>query len=85
MNEKYFPDPLKFDPMRFIESGEDGSLKLKNDRNLIPFSVGARRCPGEYLAIDELLHFTLALIQNFEFRNMVEIRIKFKGFPFCSK
>lgn len=71
MNEKYFPEPFKFDPMRFIEYGVDGSLKLKNDRNLIPFSVGARRCPGEHLAVDELLHFTLAMLQNFEFRKIV--------------
>ena len=68
MNEKYFPDPFKYDPMRFIESDENGMMKLKNDRNLIPFSVGARRCPGEHLANDELLHFTLAMIKNFEFR-----------------
>ena len=71
MNEKYFPEPFKFDPMRFIEYGVDGSLKLKNDRNLIPFSVGARRCPGEHLAVDELLHFTLAMLPNFEFRKIV--------------
>ena len=76
MNEKYFPDPFKYDPMRFIESDENGMIMLKNDRNLIPFSVGARRCPGEHLANDELLHFTLAMIENFEFRKGEKVYIK---------
>ncbi|KAF8376401.1 hypothetical protein PRIPAC_82830 [Pristionchus pacificus] len=61
-NEKIFPDPYAFDPDRFID--EDG--KLKNIDQWMPFSIGARRCPGESLAKMELYLILTNLILNFE-------------------
>ncbi|KAF8372054.1 hypothetical protein PRIPAC_78483 [Pristionchus pacificus] len=60
--EKIFPDPHSFKPDRFIT--EDG--KLNNMDEWIPFSLGARRCPGESLAKMELFLFLTNLIHNFE-------------------
>ena len=64
MNEKYFPNPRKFDPNRFLEDG-----KLKPNRSFIPFSVGARRCPGEHLAMQEQYIFIVSILQNFKLSN----------------
>ncbi|GMT03143.1 hypothetical protein PENTCL1PPCAC_25317, partial [Pristionchus entomophagus] len=59
---KIFPDPHAFKPDRFLT--EDG--KLNNVDEWIPFSLGARRCPGESLAKMELFLFLTNLVRNFE-------------------
>ena len=64
MNEKFFPSPRKFNPDRFLENGE-----YRADRNLIPFSVGARRCPGESLAMAETAVSIAKLVEHFEITN----------------
>jgi len=65
MNEKYFSNPYKFDPGRFLD--ETGNFK--SNRNLIPFHVGMRRCPGEQLAVNEQFLFMVAILQNFKLSN----------------
>ncbi|CAG0919147.1 unnamed protein product [Notodromas monacha] len=57
---KYWPNPEKFDPTRFLdESGE--SLK-KHIPSFLPFGAGKRRCLGEHLAYMELfLHIAYLL------------------------
>jgi cytochrome P450 len=53
----YWPDPERFDPGRFVE----GRL-AKNERPYFPFSLGPRRCLGEYFSFLEMkVHLGLLL------------------------
>ena len=55
--ERYWTDPDNFDPDRF----EPGRL-TKNERPYFPFSLGPRRCLGEYFSFLEMkLHLGLLL------------------------
>jgi cytochrome P450 len=54
---EYWPDPERFDPDRFAE----GRLP-KNERPYFPFSLGPRRCLGEYFSFLEMkVHLGLLL------------------------
>ena len=53
----YWPEPERFDPDRFAEGRLD-----KNDRPYFPFSLGPRRCLGEYFSFVEMkVHLGLLL------------------------
>ena len=55
--ETYWPDPDRFDPDRF-ELGD----KPKKERPYFPFSLGPRRCLGEYFSFLEMkIHLALLL------------------------
>jgi len=62
MNEKYFPGPFKFNPLRFV----DDKGKLARNKNWMPFGYGRRSCPGKALAEQQLLQYTLSFLQNCE-------------------
>ena len=58
--EKYWPDPERFDPDRF---GANAAYK-KGDRPYYPFSLGPRRCLGEYFSFLEMkIHIGMLLRQ----------------------
>ncbi|CAG0896473.1 unnamed protein product [Darwinula stevensoni] len=61
---KYWPDPEKFDPGRFLNS--DGSLKTKVP-SFLPFALGKRQCLGESLARMELFLFVTIFMQKLTF------------------
>ena len=55
--ERYWPEPDRFDPDRF----SPGRL-TKNERPYFPFSLGPRRCLGEYFSFLEMkVHLGLLL------------------------
>jgi cytochrome P450 len=55
--EHYWPEPEKFDPERFALTD-----KPKKDRPFYPFSLGPRRCLGEYFSFLEMkVHLGLLL------------------------
>jgi cytochrome P450 len=55
--EHYWPDPDRFDPDRFAPAD-----KPKKDRPFFPFSLGPRRCLGEYFSFLEMkVHIGLLL------------------------
>jgi cytochrome P450 len=55
--EHYWPDPEHFDPERFAATD-----KPKKDRPFFPFSLGPRRCLGEYFSFLEMkVHIGLLL------------------------
>jgi len=59
--EEFWPDPDRFDPARF---GPDASYK-KGDRPYFPFSLGPRRCLGEYFSFLEMKIHLGMLLQRF--------------------
>lgn len=58
----YWPNPERFDPDRF---GPDAGLK-KGERPYFPFSLGPRRCLGEYFAFLEMKTHLGLLAPRFE-------------------
>ncbi len=55
--EKYWPQPDRFDPDRFA-----GDTATRKDRPYFPFSLGPRRCLGEYFSFLEMkLHLGMLL------------------------
>lgn len=61
---EFWPDPEHFDPDRFAPDG----LYRKGERPYFPFSLGPRRCLGEYFSFLEMkLHLGI-LIQRFRLR-----------------
>ncbi|CAG0879147.1 unnamed protein product [Darwinula stevensoni] len=65
MDPKFWPDPEKFDPERFLNP--DGSIKTKVP-SFLPFLLGKRQCLGESLALMELFLFLTIFMQKFTFR-----------------
>ena len=60
-NREYWPDPESFEPERF---GADSPYK-KGERPYFPFSLGPRRCLGEYFSFLEMKVHLGLLIQKF--------------------
>ncbi len=55
-DERYWSDPQTFAPNRFLGDG----AKQRNPHTYYPFSLGARRCIGEYFSVVEMqLHLAL--------------------------
>jgi cytochrome P450 len=59
--EEFWPDPDRFDPARF---GPAAPYK-KGDRPYFPFSLGPRRCLGEYFSFLEMKIHLGMLLQRF--------------------
>ena len=59
----YWPDPERFDPGRFAPSD-----KPKKDRPYFPFSLGPRRCLGEYFSFLEMKVHLGLLLPRFRMR-----------------
>ena len=73
--EKFFPNPLKFDPSRF----EDG--KAPQLHTYIPFGGGTRLCLGYEFARVQMLIFIHYVVLNYDFE-MVEPDEKITRAPF---
>lgn len=62
-DEKYYPDPDKYDPERF---NDDNKSKL-NPYNYMPFGVGPRICIGSRFVLLEAKILTFHILRNFTF------------------
>jgi cytochrome P450 len=58
---EFWPDPERFDPDRF---GPDGPHQ-KGERPYFPFSLGPRRCLGEYFSFLEMKIHLCRLLPRF--------------------
>ena len=61
--ERYWPDPHTFDPERFAPTD-----KPSKDRPYFPFSLGPRRCLGEYFSFLEMKVHLGLLLPRFRMR-----------------
>ncbi|XP_029823444.2 cytochrome P450 3A8 [Ixodes scapularis] len=60
-DERFFPDPMKFDPDRFSEENEDSISKIAFQ----PFGMGPRNCVGMKLALLEVAYTIVKMTQHF--------------------
>lgn len=60
-DERFFPDPMKFDPDRFSEENENSFPKVAFQ----PFGIGPRNCLGMRIAMVELKYTVARMTQNF--------------------
>ena len=61
--DHYWPEPDRFDPDRFVPTD-----KPKKDRPYFPFSLGPRRCLGEYFSFLEMKVHLGLLLPRFRLR-----------------
>lgn len=61
-NEKFWPEPEKFQPERFID--EDVAI-MGSDLRLAPFGSGRRVCPGKAMGLQTVQLWLAQLLQNF--------------------
>lgn len=67
-SEHLWPDPERFDPERF-----EGGDKPSRDRPYFPFSLGPRRCLGEYFSFLEMKVHLGLLLPKFRMRLASEV------------
>lgn len=64
-DEKYFPEPMKFDPERFADDN-------KNNIAFMPFGIGPRMCIGNRFAILEIKALLFYLLKDVSFKQSVK-------------
>ncbi|OQV14913.1 Cytochrome P450 2U1 [Hypsibius exemplaris] len=62
---KYWPDPLQFNPERFLDPVTGN---VKNPPGFLPFGIGKRSCIGEPLAKMEVYIFFANIMKDFDFQ-----------------
>lgn len=70
---KYFPEPTRFIPDRFIEGSEHYGGKI-NPFAFVPFSAGPRNCIGQKFALQEEKIILASIFSQFKIRSMLADR-----------
>ncbi|KRT81786.1 cytochrome P450, partial [Oryctes borbonicus] len=60
---KYYPEPQKFDPMRF---GDDNKTNIINPYTFMPFGTGPRNCIGSRFALMETKTILFHMLSKFD-------------------
>lgn len=64
-----FGDPLKFNPMRFLEENLDTPLNPGGKHSYIPFGTGKRTCIGGIFAVQMLKIVLIRFCANLKVEN----------------
>jgi cytochrome P450 len=70
IDERYFPQPLSFDPERWLAGGAGAPNARSPTRVAMPFGAGPRLCPGRYLALLEMKMAIAMLLGGFTIRRV---------------
>ncbi|XP_067946183.1 cytochrome P450 2C37-like [Watersipora subatra] len=76
-DEDIYPDSYTFHPDRFLD--ENGEFVRPSSKQMLPFSIGKRACPGEALARAELFMMFVAFVQRFEVKRLTEEKVREDG------
>lgn len=66
-NERYFPEPTKFLPERWLSKGEEGAENAIPRSYFRTFSRGPRACLGQNMATNELKIILIMTLRDYEF------------------
>jgi cytochrome P450 len=66
LDPRYFPEPQKFDPDRWLADTAGAANARSTTRVSMPFGAGPRLCPGRYLAMLEMKMAIAMLLGSFE-------------------
>ena len=78
-NSKFFPEPEKFQPERFLKSNENKVVPFSH----LPFGGGPRVCMGQRFAMVEMKIAIAKLLARFRIMATPETKLEpLKGDPF---
>jgi len=77
-NPKYFPDPERFDPERFLPGSQAYVDTPKHPYAYSPFGLGLRNCIGMRLAIETLKVNVCVLLKDFQIRTRPDTHFELK-------
>jgi cytochrome P450 len=64
-DSRYFPEPMKFDPDRWLAQKAGSANAKSTTRVSMPFGAGSRLCPGRYLTLLEMKLAMAMLLRTF--------------------
>lgn len=70
LDPRHFPDPLQFQPERWLAGSGAAAASGSAKRISMPFGAGPRVCPGRYLALLEIKMAMAVLLNHFEIESV---------------